>query len=165
MSIASTDAAASHAAVGELASQLRKSGAVVVPATIPGTDAAVGVRLTGLPVVLDIASGRDSAGAPRLVLGLAEPSVEAALNPSSTLASAPSRAAAAASLGEGIQPSLIVNLPTLLSLFESIGLLEGPPISTFVPYLRSVTTIAGGGHELSNEVARYRLILNLQAAG
>jgi len=96
------------------------------------------------------------------VLALGEASVPAALNPSSTLASAAPRTAAATSLGEGIQPSLIVNFPTLLGLFEGVGLLEAPSISKFVPYLRAATTLAGGGREVGGEVERFRLTLGLQ---
>jgi len=160
--IASKDPAQSRAAVAELADQLRKAGASVAPVSIPGTDAAVGARLSGLPVVLDIANGRDSAGQTKFVLGFGEASVEFALSPPSTLSDAAPRTAAAAALGEGIQPSLIVDFPTLLGLFEGLGLTEDPTISRFVPYLRAATTLAGGGHELGGEVQRFRLVLGLQ---
>ncbi|MGP0102174.1 MAG: DUF3352 domain-containing protein [Solirubrobacteraceae bacterium] len=161
--ITSKDPALSRAAVAELAAQLRKAGASITPVRIPGTDAAVAARVSGLPVVLDIADGPAAGGQTKFVLALGEASVPAALNPSSTLAGAAPRAAAAASLGEGIQPSLIVDFPTLLSLFEGVGLLEAPSISKFVPYLRAATTLAGGGHELGGEVERFRLVLGLQA--
>ncbi|HYB23263.1 MAG TPA: DUF3352 domain-containing protein [Solirubrobacteraceae bacterium] len=160
--ITSKDPALSHAAVAALADQLRRSGASVSPASIPGTDAAVGVRSSALPLVLDIANGRASDGQTKFVLGLGEASVTSALHPTSTLAGAGSRSAAAASLGEGIQPSLMVSFPTLLSLLEGVGLLEQPPISQFVPYLRAATTLAGGGHQLGGEVQRFRLAVGLR---
>ncbi len=160
--IASKDPAASHAAVAALAAQLRKLGGSVTRVSIPGTDAAVAARVSGLPVVLDIADGRAANGQTKFVLALGEASVPAALNPSSTLAGAAPRTAAATSLGEGIQPSLLVNFPTLLGLFEGVGLLEAPSISKFVPYLRAATTLAGGGRELGGEVERFRLTLGLQ---
>jgi hypothetical protein len=160
--ITSTDPAASQAAVNELAAALRKAGGATAPASIPGTDAAVGVRLTGLPLVLDIANGRAADGQTKFVLGLGEQSVTSALNPPSTLAGSPARAAAAASLGEGIQPSVILDFPTFVSLFEGIGLLEQPPLAQFAPYLRSATTLAGGGRQLSGEVQRFRLVFGLR---
>jgi len=163
VSIASKNPAASRAAIPALATQLRKAGAVVAPVSIAGTDAAISARVSGLPVVLDIADGHDSAGGTKFVLGVGEASVAAALNPQSTLAGAAPRAAAAASLGEGIQPSLIVSFPTFLSLLEAIGLDEDPSISKFVPYLRATTTLAGGGRELGGGVERFRLYLGLQA--
>ncbi|HSZ13488.1 MAG TPA: DUF3352 domain-containing protein [Solirubrobacteraceae bacterium] len=161
--ISSKSPAASRAAVATLAAQLRKSGTSVSPVSIPGTDAAIGARITGLPVVLDIADGRDSAGQAKLVLGIGEASVATALNPSSTLAAAAPRGAAAAALGESIQPSIIVDFPTLLTLLEGIGLTEAPSISKFIPYLRATTTLAGGGRELAGGVQRFRLALGLQA--
>jgi hypothetical protein len=160
--ITSKNPALSRAAVAELAGELRKAGGSVAPVSIPGTDAAMSARVTGLPVVLDIADGPAAGGQTKFVLALGEASVPAALNPSSTLASAAPRTAAATSLGEGIQPSLIVNFPTLLGLFEGVGLLEAPSISKFVPYLRAATTLAGGGREVGGEVERFRLTLGLQ---
>ncbi len=162
VSIESKDAAQSRAAVGKLAAQLRKAGWSTAPTSIPGTDAAVGARASGLPVVLEIANGTDSNGHPRFVLGLAEASVEAALKPPNKLSEAPTRQAAATALGEGIQPSLMLDFPTLLSLFEGLGLTESPELSPLLPYLRSATTLAGGGHALGGEVERYRLVLGLQ---
>jgi hypothetical protein len=160
--ISSKDATLSRAAVSELAAALRKAGGTVTPTSISGTEAAVAARLSGLPVVLDIADGRDSAGQTKFVIGIGEASVQAALDPSSTMArSAPSEAASSA-LGEGTQPSMIVDFPTLLSLLEGVGLTEAPSISGFVPYLRSLTTLAGGGHSLGNEVERFKLVLGLQ---
>jgi hypothetical protein len=161
--ISSKDPTASRAAVAELAAQLRKGGASVAATKIPGTEAAVAARVTGLPVVLDIADGRDAAGQWKFVLGIGEASVLDALHPASTLAVAAPRAAAAANLGEGIQPSLIVSFPTFLALLEGVGLGEDPSISKFLPYLRASTTLDGGGHEVSSGVERFRLVLGLQA--
>jgi len=162
--IESKDPARSRAAVNELASQLVKAGGSLQRNSIPGTDASVGARLTGLPVILDIADGRDSSGHTKFVLGFGEASVTAALSPGSTLASAPSRGTAASTLGEGAQPSILADFPTLLSLLEGVGLTEDPAFSKFVPYLRSLTTLAGGGHDLGGEVQRFRLVLGLQTA-
>jgi hypothetical protein len=160
--ISSKDPALSRAAVQELSAQLRKAGGSVSSARIAGTEAAAAARLEGLPVVLDIAAGRNTAGQAKFVIGIGEASVQAALDPPSTIAqSAPSEAAKSA-LGEGAQPSVILDLPTLLSLLEGVGLTEAPSISKFMPYLRSVTTLAGGGHSLGNEVERFKLVLGLQ---
>ncbi len=160
--IESKNPARSRAAVNALASQLVKLGDSLQHASIPGTDASVGARLTGLPVILDIADGRDSSGHTKFVLGFGEASVTAALNPTSTLASAPSRGTAASSIGEGAQPSIMADFPTLLSLLEGVGLTEDPAFSKFVPYLRSLTTLAGGGHDIGGGVERFRLVLGLQ---
>ncbi|HMH47967.1 MAG TPA: DUF3352 domain-containing protein [Solirubrobacteraceae bacterium] len=160
--IDSKNAALSRAAVGKLAAQLRKGGGSVQPASIPGTEAAVAARLRGLPVVLDIASGRSASGQSKFVIGIGEASVEAALNPSSKLSGAASYGATAAALGAGFQPSISVDFPTLLGLLEGIGLNEDPTISPFVPYLRSLTTLTGGGRSLGGGIERFRLVLGLQ---
>jgi hypothetical protein len=163
--ISSKNPAASRAAVGKLAAALRHAGGSLREVQIAGTDAAVGVALPGLPVVLDIANGRDANGHTKFVFGFAEASVTDALNPPSTLAGAAPRAAAVAALGEGIQPSLMLDFPTLLSLLEGVGLTEDPSISKFVPVLQAATTLSAGAHAAGGEVERFRLVLGLQGSG
>jgi hypothetical protein len=163
--IDSKDAARSRAAVGELGSLLRGEGASVQSAKLPGTEAAVAARLSGLPVVLDIAAGTDASGHPKFVIGLGEQSIEAALRPSSTMSGSAPYSAAGAALGEGIQPSVIIDFPTLLGLLEGVGLSEDPSVAPFVPYLRSLSTLSGGSRTLGNGIERFRLVLGLQAAG
>jgi hypothetical protein len=160
--IESKDPALSRAAVAKLATRLRETGGSVQTASIPGTEAAVSARLSGLPVVLDIADGRDASGRSKFVIGIGEASVAAAMNPSSTLSGAASYGSAGAALGAGIRPSVIVDFPTLLSLLEGVGLNEDPTIAPFVPYLRSLSTLAGGGQSLGGNVERFRLVLGLQ---
>jgi Protein of unknown function (DUF3352) len=160
--IDSNDPAASRAAVGKLASALRADGGETTQATIPGAEVAVEAKLTGLPVTLVIAGGRGADGHEKFVMGLGTASIEAALNPSSTMSGDPSYSAAQSALGEGIQPSIVVDFGTLLSLLESVGLNEDPSVSKFVPYLRASTTLSGGGHSLGGDVERLRLVLGLQ---
>jgi hypothetical protein len=159
--ISSRNPALSRAAVAKLAVKLRSSGASVQPASIPGTDAALSAKLTGLPVTLDIADGRDAKGQTKFVIGLGEASVAAALNPSSTL-SATSYGGAGAVLGEGIQPALIVQVPTLLALLESAGLSEDPTVAPVLPYLRLLSSVVGGSRSLGGGVERFRVVLELR---
>jgi Protein of unknown function (DUF3352) len=163
--INSSNPALSRAAVGKLAARLRTMGASVQASSLPGTDAAATARLSGLPVALVIADGRGAGGQSKFVIGLGEASVAAALRPSGTLASSPTASAAAAALGEGTQPSIVVDVPTLLSLLEGIGLTEDPTISGVVPYLRSITSVAGGAHRLDTAVERFKLVAGLRPAG
>lgn len=154
----------SRAAVGELAAQLARAGDSSQPISIPGTDAAVSTHVSGLPLELVIANGRDQSGGTKFVLGLGEASVTTALNPPSTMASAPSRAAAASSLGEGLDPSLIFEAQTFLGLLEAVGLTEGSGASGVLSYAHAITTVAGGGHALSGEVERYKLVIGLRSS-
>ncbi|HYM44980.1 MAG TPA: DUF3352 domain-containing protein [Solirubrobacteraceae bacterium] len=162
--IDSNDPAASRAAVAKLAAALRKTGGEATPATILGAEAAVEAKVTGLPVTLAIADGRDSSGQTKFVIGLSTTSVQDALNPPSTMSSSASYGAAQRALGEGIQPSIAVNLASLLSLLEGVGLGEDPSVSPFLPYLRASTTLSGGGKDLGGGVQRLRLVLGLQPA-
>jgi hypothetical protein len=163
--IESRNPARSQAAVGELAEQLAHAGDATQKITVPGTDAAVSVRVPGLPLMLVIANGKDQSGATKFVLGLGEASVTTALHPTSTMASSPARTAAASSLGEGISPSVVFEVQTLVGLLEAVGLTEDPTLSKVLPYARAITTVAGGGHSLPNEIERYKLVAGLRQSG
>jgi hypothetical protein len=163
--IESKDPARSRAAVAKLGAMLRQGGGSVQRTSIAGTDAAAAVHLSGLPVELDIANGRDSTGKTKFVIGLGEQSVEAALKQSETLSGATSYASASSALGEGIQPSVLVEFPTLLGLLEGVGLSEDPAVAPLVPYLRSLGTLSGGGKSLGGGIERFRLVLGLQGSG
>lgn len=160
--IDSTDPAASRAAVGKLASALNASGAEASPASIPGTEAAVEAKITGLPITLVIADGRSADGRAKFVLGLGESSITEALNPSSPMSGSSAYTAAQTALGEGIKPSVSVDFASLLGLLEGVGLSEDPTVSPFVPFLRNSTTLAGGGKSLGEGVERLRFVLGLQ---
>jgi hypothetical protein len=162
--LGSKDPSLSRAAVAKLGAALTKSGGSVQSISIPGTDAAISARVSGLPVELDIANGRAANGQTKFVIGLGEASVTTALNPSSTLSSSASASTAATTLGEGTRPSVIVEFPTLLTLLEGVGLSEDPSISKALPTLRSLTTLVGGGKSLGGGIERFRLVLGLQQA-
>jgi hypothetical protein len=161
----STNPSLSKAAVAKLGAALEKSGGSVQSISIPGANAAISARVNGLPVELDIANGAGADGQTKFVIGLGEASVQDALKPPSTLLSAASTSTAAGTLGEGIRPSAIVELAPLLSLLEGIGLSEDPSISHVLPYLRSLSTVVGGGKSLGGGIERYRLVAGLQHSG
>jgi hypothetical protein len=161
----STNPSLSKAAVAKLGGALEKSGGSVQSISIPGTDAAISARVNGLPVELDIANGVGAGGKTKFVIGLGEASVQDALKPSSTLLSAASTSTAAGALGEGIRPSAIVEFAPLLSLLEGVGLSEDPSISHVLPYLRSLSTLVGGGKSLGGGIDRFRLVAGLQSGG
>jgi hypothetical protein len=161
----SKDPALSKAAVAKLGAALEKSGGSVQSISIPGTDAAISARVNGLPVELDIANGAASNGQTKFVIGLAEASVQDALKPSSTLSTAASTSTAAGTLGEGIHPSVLVEFAPLLTLLEGVGLAEDPSISHVLPFVRSLSTLVGGGKRLGGGIERYRLVAGLQSGG
>jgi hypothetical protein len=153
--IDSKDPAASKSAVAKLGALMKSAGATVAGAQIPGTDAAISVKLQGFPAVIFVADG-----AGKFVLGLGQQSIQGAISPSSTLSTSPAYSSAAAILGGGIEPSLIVEFPTLLGFLEGIGLTQSPGLSNLIPYLKSLGTLtAGAGGEPG--VERFKLVLGL----
>jgi hypothetical protein len=159
--IDSTNAVLSRAAVAKLATALRAQGDTVHDVRVPGTEAAFSAAVEGLPLPLYIGAGRDASGQAKFVLGLGEASLGVALNPSTTLSASASRTAAQSSLGESAAPSFMLDAPTLLSLLEGVGLTESPSVSPVLGYLRAVSTVVAGGHELSGEAERFKLIVSL----
>ena len=153
--IASNDPTASRAAVGKLANLMRSAGAVVSNTSIAGTDAAVSVKLQGFPAVIFIADGQG-----KFVLGLGQASVQGALTPSSTLATSSAYSTATSILGGGIEPSLIVEFPTLLGFLEGVGLTQSPGVSSLVPYFKSFGALTAGATSQGG-VERFRVVLGL----
>ncbi|HEV3094588.1 MAG TPA: DUF3352 domain-containing protein [Solirubrobacteraceae bacterium] len=158
--IASSEPAASRAAVGKLAALMRGAGATVANASIPGADAAMSVKLPGFPAVIFIADGTGSSGQAKFVLGLGQQSIEGALSPSATLSTSAAYSNATATLGGGIEPSLIVEFPTLLGFLEGVGLTQSPSVSGLVPYLKSLGTLTAGATG-SAGTQRYKVVLGL----
>lgn len=156
--VTSKDPARSRAAVSKLGRAYRESGGEVQGTSIPGTDAAVLVKLPNFPLALTIADGQG-----KFVLGLGQASVQEALNPQSTLAGSPLYTNAEKALGGGIKPSAAVEFHTLSSLIESLGLSQAPGFSGIASALQPLSSLAaGGGQTLSGGVKRARLVLALQ---
>jgi hypothetical protein len=65
-------------------------------------------------------------------------------------------------LGEGIQPNLILDVPTLLTLLEGVGLTEDSSFSRIAGYLRSVNMLVGGVRDLGGGVKRVRVVAGLR---
>jgi Protein of unknown function (DUF3352) len=160
--IDSKNATASRAAVDELASAMNRAGGEATPITVQGTEAAIEAKVTGLPVTLVIADGKDSLGNPKFVIGLSSTSVLDALSPSSTISSSTTYTLTKSTLGEGLEPTLAVNMASLVSLLEGIGLSEDPSVVGLLPYLRASSSLSGGGKELGSGIERLRLVLSLQ---
>jgi hypothetical protein len=156
--ITSKDPARSYAAVAKLAQAYREAGAQTSPTSVPGTETAMTVRLPSFPLQLTLAAGHG-----KFVAGLGSSSIEEALNPQSTLGSAPSYSAAASTLGGGIEPSAVIEVHTLSGLLESLGLNQAPGFSSLASTIAPLGTItAGGGESLADGVKRARLVIGLQ---
>ncbi len=152
--IESSSPARSRAAVSQLGAALTAAGASVRPATVAGAEAAIAVN-AGLPITLDIAAGSN-----RFVIGLGPASAEAALSSSSELSSSPTYKSALSTLG-GAKPALVLSFPNMIALLEGLGLSESQGLSTVIPSLRSLGTLAGGWQELGGGITRLHLVLGL----
>ena len=158
--IGSKEASASSAAVGKLAKLMQSGGAEVSNTTIPGADTAVSVKLQGFPAVIFVANGVGSNGQAKFVLGLGQQSVQGALAPSSTLSTSPAYTSATTALGGGIEPSLIVEFPTMLGFLEGLGLTQSPGVSNLVPYFKSLGTLTAGASGQGG-VQHFKLVVGL----
>ncbi len=155
--IASKDPARSRAAVAQVAQAYREAGGQTSPTSVPGTETAVTVKLPSFPLQLTVAAGQG-----KFVAGLGPASIKEALNPQSTLGSAPSYGAAASTLGGGIEPSALIEFRILSGILESLGLNQAPGFSGFASAIAPLDTVtAGGGESLSNGVKRARVVIGL----
>jgi hypothetical protein len=119
----------------------------------------VTVKLANFPLALTMAYGQG-----KFVVGLGSSSVQEALSPQTTLAGTANYNAAASALGQGIQPSALVEVHTLSGLIESLGLNQAPGFSGFASAIAPLSNLAaGGGESLPGGVKRARLVLGLQA--
>ena len=142
-------------AVAQLPSLLAGSGASVKPTTVPGAEAAATVNLTGLPVPLQVGAGKG-----KFIIGLGLAPVEAALEPSGTLGSSAAYQQGAKALGEGMQPALLLSVPTLESFANLLGLGSSGTLAQVLADLKSVNTVTAGTKQLGN-VSRTRILLGL----
>ncbi len=157
--IDSKNPARSREAVAKFAQAYREAGGSTSPTSVPGTETAVTVKLPNFPLTLTLAYGQG-----KFVAGIGSSSIQEALKPQSTLAGTSSYTAAASALGQGIQPSALVEVHTLSGLIESLGLNQTPGFSGFASAVAPLSAIAvGGGESLPGGVTRARVVLGLQA--
>ena len=152
----SRNPARSRAAVGKLGTLLRRSGDTVRPLALDGADAAIAVQGRKSPLTIDIVDGQG-----KFVVGLGDAAVTAALHPATTLASAPIYARAEKALGGGIRPSALVDVPSLLSLVEALGVGSSSSFQSAKPSLEALSLLAAGG-QATGSIQRDRLVLTLR---
>jgi hypothetical protein len=158
--ITTTDSARSRAAFPKIAQAYREAGGQTSPTSVPGMETADNVKLPNFPLTLTMALGQGM-----FVVGLGPSSVQEAVSPKTTLAGTPTYEAAASALGQGIQPSALIEAHTLSGLIESLGLNQAPGFSGFATAVAPLSAVSvGGGKALANGVTRARVVINLQPA-
>ncbi len=158
--ITSKNPARSRAAVAQFAQAYREAGGQTATTSVPGTETAMTVKLPSFPLQLTLAAGQG-----KFVAGLGASSIKEALNPQSTLGSAPAYTTAMSTLGGGIEPSALIEFQVLSGLLESLGLNQAPGFSGFASTIAPLGTVtAGGGQSLSDGVKRTRVVIGLSSS-
>ncbi|MEA2196213.1 MAG: hypothetical protein QOJ25_264 [Solirubrobacteraceae bacterium] len=145
--IQSKNPAASKAAVPRIAAALRGlRGVTVRPASVPGADAAISLRLKQLPFPIYVVDGQG-----RFAIGLGLRASEQALHPSSTLASSALYGAASAELGPGLKPTLVLSVPAVAALV--LPQLPAKIAAQVKPYLQAFTVLTLGARHAGTQTA------------
>ncbi|MDX6640697.1 MAG: hypothetical protein QOF12_1708 [Solirubrobacteraceae bacterium] len=156
LTITSTNPAKSHRAVALLGRGLRRAGAQVQAATVPGYDTAIEVRSTRVPVSLFVAAGGN-----RFSLGINPQALTDVLHPSSTLGSSPAYRDATKALGGDLKPIFLLDTPTIVNLLESFGITAQPAFAKAKPILDALGPIAVGSAR-DGDITRISVALGLR---
>ena len=138
--IEATDEDRAADAFGRIVGALRARGQMgAQPIEIEGADAAFAIREAGTPKPIVLARGNG-----KVVGAYGEAAAAEALSPSETLGDSETYAEAKAILGDGIEPGLLVSMPAIVSIVESMGEADAE-FERARPYLEAFTVIASGG--------------------
>jgi len=152
--IQSTNQAASKAAIPRIGAALSGlPGVVVRAAKIPGADAGLSISPSGSPLVIYILDGNG-----RFAVAVGAQAAAQALRPTNTLARSAIYHAASNELGAGLQPTLLISIPSIARLV--LPHLPPATASKIKPYLNAFTVLASGT-EHSASGALTRLVLGL----
>jgi uncharacterized protein DUF3352 len=94
----------------------------------------------------------------KVVIGLGQDSVNAALHPPRSLSESPGYKDATAALGSGVTPELYLDFQPLASLFEVPGVINDPEFKRVEPYLQRLDyVVAGAGESGDRSLVRFAL--------
>ncbi len=151
--------ASAQGALAQLAAAL---GSQASPARVSGAERALAIHLHGLPLELVAATGTGIDGSSDLIVGAGAASVELALKPPQAMRGSPAAQAARQALG-GLEPTLVVDVPTLLGTLESLQVTQEPLLKGATPYLQKVTTLDAGIGSAAPGIGRMRIVATLHA--
>ncbi len=156
LTVRSTDASASRAAVGRLSRLLRRLGATVRSADVTGYDRAIEIRYPGLPVSMFLAASGE-----RVSFGLNPQALADVAKPGSKLGDSAGYRTAAGALGKGLRPVMLVDTQTVLALLQSLGVGLDQRFAKAKPYLDAIGVITAGTGA-SGDARRARLAVALR---
>jgi hypothetical protein len=153
--IESTDDARATKTFGAVAALLAQPG-TPRPIGVDGAESAFSFPDTGLPKPLVLARAEG-----RVVLAVGQQAASDAISPGAKLGDSDAYQEAKESLGEGIEPGLIVSVPAVLELAEALGATDDPDYAKAKPYLDAFSVLAAGS-KLDDDHARSILSLGFE---
>lgn len=139
VTISVTDKDAAKAAIPRLIAAARRQGAPVEAADVKGADQAFKAAAPGAPGPIVLAQGGD-----RVALAFGEQAAGEALSPSSDTLGDSGRYDAAKDAIDGIAPALILSMPDIFTLAESLGAADDPDYAMAKPYLAPLDLVVTG---------------------
>ena len=152
------DPAASARTLARIEAALRRDRDVVVQ-PLGGGRTGFSMTPRGAPIQI-VFTQRDG----KVVVGLGQDSVRAALNPPRALSGSAAFKSAAGALGSGLSPELYVDFQPLASLFEIPGVITDPQFQQVKPYLERLDYLVAGAGE-SGGRALFRIALGVRRGG
>jgi len=154
--IQSTDDAKASAAFGKIIGLVgREASARPEPIELAGAESAFSLAVPDIPKPIVLARG-----AGRVVVAYGEGAAGAALDPESKLGDAELYDRAKATLGDGIEPSLLLSMASIIELADSMAG-DDPDWQEFKPYLETIEAIASGG-EVDGDTVKSRVAVTLK---
>jgi hypothetical protein len=122
---------------------------------VKGAVSAFAFTVPGAPKPVVAARGKG-----KVVIAFGAGAAADALSPSQTMADSPAYAAAAAALGDGIEPGFLLAMPPVVSLIESAAT-DKAEFAQAKPYLDAFSVIAAGA-KVDGDTARSRFVGGLK---
>lgn len=142
-----TDADRAADAFGKLTGLAQaQSGGQVAPADIDGAESAFALEIPGAPQTLVLARSSE-----RVVLAFGETAAAAALSPDSELSGADVWSRAGDLLGDGLEPSLLVDMGSVIEVARAFGAADDPGFTEALPYLEAFDVISVGAERDDDE--------------
>jgi hypothetical protein len=139
--IEATDEAAARAAIPRLVAAARRNGAPVQNADVDGADQAFAVPAPGAPGPVVLAQGNG-----RVALAFGEQAAGAALQPSGNTFGDSAVYERAKDAIDGLEPALVLSLPTVFALVESSGQTDAD-YEEAKPYLQKLDLVVTGSEK------------------
>lgn len=156
--VRSSDPAATARVVPRLGRVVARSapGARVAPLRRAGVDAGVTLRFAALPLPIHLVAADD-----RFVLAVTDGALDAALDPARPLGESRAFRDAGARLGDGVRPSLFMDLGPVGELVDGTGAVQGREAEEARRVLERLTTIAAGARR-DGDVQRGRFVVGVR---